>query len=328
MSVPAAEAQAPASAPYGLESQRRQSIQEQVPQPQSYGRPPYQPAYTSSQVVSQNGADCYPTFAYGPPLPGQYHHPHPYGPPPQAVVPAPQVCSQPQVSYVPAPQNQPHQATPNVASQQHGHRQSLDHSAPSRRGSISFHQAHSSVSSTGPVYPYTEKGYARPQPPYQQYVNTAVPPSIPRTPTPGTNGHPLPPLKVPMPLPMEPRYDTSASSAAPAAVSRSGAPLPSPGLDGNPYKAEMYGQYPAPPSGAPEPIRSAKRPYATVFNAAPYEQSLRHGMRPAEPDGSEPLKAECEEEDEDEDYGEFQRMRMQYKRADGTEISRRLPTRS
>lgn len=131
-----------------------------------------------------------------------------------------------------------------------------------------------------------------------------------------------------MPLPMEPRYDTSVSSAAPASVSRSGAPLPSPGLDGNPYKTEMYGQYPVPPSGAAEPIRSAKRPYATVFNAAPYEQSLRHGMRPAEPDGSEPPKAECEEEDEDDDFGEFQRMRMQYKRADGTEISRRLPTRS
>lgn len=323
MSVPASEA--PAPAPYALESQRRQSVQEQVPQPQPYARPPYQPAYASSQVIAQSGPDCYPTFTYGAPLPAQYH-PHPYGPQPQAVVSVPQICSQAQVSYVPAPPNQPHPATPNMSSQQHGHRESVDHSAPSRRSSVSFHPAHSSVSSIGHMYPYAEKGYVRSQPAYQQYVNTAVPQPLPRTPTPGTNG-PLPPLKVPMPL--EPRYDISASSAAPASGSRSGAPLPSPGLDGNPYKAEIYGQYTVPPSAAPEPIRPAKRPYNTVFNAAPYEQSLRHGMRPGKPDGSEPLKAECEEVDEDDDYGEIQqRMRMQYKRADGTEISRRLPTTS
>ncbi|KAI9792948.1 MAG: velvet protein [Peltula sp. TS41687] len=327
MSVPASEA--PAPAPYALDAQRRQSIQEQVSQQQSYARPPYQPAYTSSQVMAQSAPDCYPTYTYGPPLHGPYQ-PHPYGPPPQAVVPAPQVCTQAPMGYIPAPQHQPHQTGPNMGPQQHVHRESVDHSAPSRRSSVSYHQAHPSVSSTGPLYSYAEKGYVRPPPTYQQYVHPAAPQSVPRTPTPGRNAGSLPPLKVPMPLePLEPRYDVAPSSAAPASASHSGAPLPSPGFEGNPYKAEMYGPYPAPPAAVPDTVRSAKRPYATVFNAAPYEQSLRHGMRPPEPDGSEPPKVECEEVDEEDDYGDFQeRMRMQYKRADGTEILRRLPTMS
>ena len=273
---------------YGADPQRRPSLHERA----SYGRPPHPQAYASAHLMPQGSPDGYPTLAYGAPLQGVFH-PTSYPHPSQLMVQGPQM------NYLHGMPHQQHQASGSASSHE-----GADPLGPSRRGSVSYPQAQAPVSSTGAAYAFADKRYPLSGPPApQQYVGVAPAPSVPRTSTPGTSTHPLPPLKVPVAVDSEP------------SASASTAPTPS------------DSHHTAPSAVPSDGVRSGKRPYGSVFNASQYDQSLRHGMRPREPDGAEPSKNDLEVE-EDEDFSELQRLRMQYKRADGTEISRRLPAQT
>ena len=114
---------------------------------------------------------------------------------------------------------------------------------------------------------------------------------------------------------------------------------------------------PAPPSMTPQPADSHKRVYAQVFSEAHHHQSLRHGARPgaatatcipppppppppysaAMYGGTAPLcstasstaasPASIDDDDTDTDI-EVRREQMKYRRADGSQVARKLPAPS
>lgn len=158
-------------------------------------------------------------------------------------------------------------------------------------------------------YPGPEQSFNRNQP-FSGYAP-------PQSPAPGN----LPPLQ----LHLSGKYGNS--SPAPLPPVRSIAPaLHSPTYE---RKEDRFGSYPQHsaalvPALAPEPPRElarngGKRSFETTFGSAASKEPLYNGMRPSSPhdDGSY---------DDDDDASFMEEMMMKYKRADGSEYSRGLPT--
>ncbi|KAI9749165.1 MAG: velvet protein [Lichina confinis] len=335
----AAAAPAPAPVPagppsYGLESTRRQS----APEGNCYAAPPpYPRSYPAPPLMSPHATDSYGHFVETPTSAISYHHSsaasptahqhHPYAGPP-----AP--SSHPTMSYVPmsAHANQRYPAQHAVASP-HGRQDSLDHVAGSRRPSVSGgHQFIPSVSSTNAAYGYSEQGPVRPSSVVgRQYVGpgtVATATSARRTPTPGANDHPLPPLNVAVAV--EPRYASthSSSNAHPVSSAHPVSILASAATEMTPYPRPSVSTTATTTDATTDASgRPTKRPYGAVFDASQFDASLRDGMRPNEAaHGAEPLLAADDDEDAVAEAHDMLRLRMQYKRADGTEISRRPPS--
>ncbi|KAI9803958.1 MAG: velvet protein [Piccolia ochrophora] len=299
--------------PYHIEPQRRASVSEQT----SYGQPQYQQMCPPAPVVMSTQPNAYGQMSYGGAPTAQYQAPQ-YAQPGQAMVPPPPVYSHPQTSYFQSLSN--HYQQPQALQSQHVPRDSAESVTASRRGSVAYNTPYQSHAAPNHGYGYVDN-YARPQSTFQ-YMNPPPTVSGARTPTPTMNGHALPPLK--MPKPFEPKYD-SANSSAGVASAHAAPPLHSPSYDTSHHRTSSFQQYSAPPSSASEPTRSAKRPYSAVFDTSQYDQAYRHGMRPSESQvGVEARQPDVDEDDFDNAW-ELEQMKMHYKRADGTEISRRLP---
>lgn len=83
-------------------------------------------------------------------------------------------------------------------------------------------------------------------------------------------------------------------------------------------RPSLYAQHSAPLVAAPEPTRNGKRSYDTTFGSAASREPLYNGMRPSSPHDDGVY--------DDEDETSFmEEMKMNYKRADGSEYSRALP---
>ncbi|KAI9845632.1 MAG: velvet protein [Sclerophora amabilis] len=321
--------------PYGVDSQQQQ----QPPPCQSghdQGQYP-QPQYAQQYPPAQGPPSGYSHMSSGASANGHYQYPHFPSAPPQNMVPAqqshgypPQQTNYP--SHAPATQ---YPSSHTAPLQDHHRRGSPDSGTVSdyRQGSASYPQ--NMAAQTGPpsnLYTYSENGYGRPSSTFQTFMS-APPPhpiSAPRTPAPPSSAHALPPLK--MPLPLEPKFESLSSPTGPMNnSSRPGPPYPSPALESGHQRNSSYHQYSTPPATqptAPEPGRSVKRAYDTVFDSSRYEQSYRNGMRPAESDHANDYTRIDLEDDEYDNAYTIQAPKMLYKRADGTEISRRLPASS
>ncbi|KAI9845789.1 MAG: velvet protein [Thelocarpon superellum] len=300
---------------------RRNSLHEQPTGP--YGQPTYQQAPPPAPPMAPQAlANGYSHLAFGSAAGPQYASPQ-YSNTPSQMVQAQQGYPPPQMTYFPnAPIPQP--GRPSNVPGQHSRQNSMDHPATSRRGSIVHSYSGPPTPANG--FAYTDPNYARAPSSMPQYASSSpsAPAPVHRTPTPGSNGQALPPLKVPMPL--EPKYESVGSPVGPTSASWPGPSQPSPSYDGTQGRNSFYGAYAgAPPPPAPsDPNRSAKRPYGAVFNATPQEQSFRNGMRPNEAQTGLEVPHVSYDEDEFDSAYELQQLKMQYKRADGTEISRRL----
>lgn len=147
-------------------------------------------------------------------------------------------------------------------------------------------------------------GYGRVQPPSPTY-------SMPQATTPiqPTSGKDLPPLKALETFPG--KYE----APSPMAMDRGPGPT---------YNNYADVSMPHPPQYiAPGPT-SSKRSYGSVFNTQHMGQSLRDGARPPTANGMQDVIMHTSYEESDEDV-DMESLKMQYRRADGTQVSRRWP---
>lgn len=306
-----------------------------------YAQPQYQQQAYAPNPAPQNGPPNYLAFGnaasqqyqapqapqYPPPIsqavPQHQMHPEPhYGYPPQGHQARPMSSSQPyyaperQYSYQ-APQPPPQHPQP-----QPGHAR-----VDSNDSSMHDYRRHSSnYADQYHVKPAQPSAYGYPQPhpqpqPQSSYGYQPAAPVAARPSTPAQGPSSLPPLKVPNPI--EPKYEdavtsSTLSSARPPPVHSSVS------YDSGLSKAPQYGQYSAPPSAIADPVRSGKRAFSSAFEASHLDQPLTNGMRPSEATyGADAPQTEFDEDSYD--TMDIEAMKMQYKRADGTEILRRLP---
>ncbi|KAL2351268.1 velvet factor-domain-containing protein [Cryomyces antarcticus] len=314
---------------YAMPLQRRLSSQElaQAYQQQSYGPPHLAPQTPPSAYMAQMG--------YGAVTPQQYQQP--YTPlQPMMHPPHPQYQQQQQQQHyqmqlqMQAPQNyagyMPHQyyapAQPQYEQPHHVRHESLDYaSAPldQRRTSVAAPQPQQyPIQSQMPVpVPFgTLDGINRShpmnqQPPYRSNgARTPIPPNA-------SAGHSLPPLNTTLQAPREKTGATSPVTAIPG-------PISAPGHHDTP-KPPMV----AAPSSTPTQSTAArKRSFDDAFDTQHLNQPLRQGARPSlthshsASDCTQALRIEDEGEEELSDHD---KLKMVYRRADGTEVDRRLP---
>jgi Velvet factor len=299
--------------PYVPDSQRR-------PPGADYPQQPYSSNYAPSPITPQSGSSGY--LSFGGSSAQQYQAPQ---------FPQPTPTSQPmqnqppyqsaQSSYnPPPPPPSNYRQSSTSANYAYPDRQPYPHQyAPQRENYDGEYRrppaAYPPTSApSGNQYPAVDQNYPRsgPLPSYQQYP--------PRAHTPvGQSPVSLAPLKMP---PIEPKYDNLSSSAGPlAGASRMAPPLPSPSFQERP---NSFNHYPTSSSTqpAPEPPRSSKRPFDSVFSTSSFTQPLHNGMRPT---SSHRAQGSTNTLDDDDDNSSMEALRMQYKRADGTSYSRELP---
>ncbi|KAI9699320.1 MAG: velvet protein [Candelina mexicana] len=312
--------------PYAPELQRRPSLQELQ---QGY----HQQAYAPPSVPQQPPQTNYLAFG-GAPTP-HYQTPQ-YVPHPPSAHP-PQTYPQSQASYHHQPSshmrqmpnsqafnytpNQQYQSPPYPQSQPR--HEATDYSFDYRRASGAPAQAYPAQYMN--MYGNGEATYSRPQPVPHMYSNAPIPAPVPRTPTPtAAKNHALPPLKTLQPPPISRSYDSApVPTAMPGPIAA--APLPSPGFDvSQAPKPNPFNAYPTPQSATAQSdlARSTKRPFDTVFNASHMDQPLANGMRPS----TAAVGQDRGPEEYEDDYDNLEMLKMSYKRADGTETSRKLPT--
>ncbi|KAI9759123.1 MAG: velvet protein [Chaenotheca gracillima] len=313
--------------PYGVEQHPRSSTHDQS----SYAQQHYASAYpTGTSITSQSAQNGYANMSSnGSSAPSSatsngpsYQYPqysHIYSQPPRMGYNGHATTPQYQNSMPPAAPAPPM-----------NNRGSNDHSTISDYRQTSGNYPQGLVSQSG--YTYSENGYGRPTSTFQGYMGAPPPPAVitPRSSAPPANGHALPPLQAPpppskMPLPLEPKFETLTSPTGPIQPRSSNnvPPYPSPGLEGAHQRNTSYNQYSQ--TVAPQPNRPIKRSYDTVFDSSRFEQPFRNGMRPSETDHT--IEAGPIDYDDD-GLADLtaEAMKMQYKRADGREISRRLPS--
>ncbi|TAQ85033.1 hypothetical protein B7494_g6651 [Chlorociboria aeruginascens] len=100
-------------------------------------------------------------------------------------------------------------------------------------------------------------------------------------------------------------------------------PLPAQDFDHSQDRSRLYNHYSKRLAESSEPSRHSKRPYHTVFNSSAANQPLYNGMRPS---GSYNGTGLFDDDDDDTMSIEDMKMKMSYKRADGSSYSRELPT--
>lgn len=337
------------SAPYGMV--RRPSMHE----PPFFPSQQYQQSYPATAHATQNGISQH--LAFGSSSGNQYHQPPSFQPAiSQVSSHQPQAYTPTRVSYhqqspthygYPA-ERQTSMALPSQQLQQHQNSQphpvrheNGDYRPEYRhRPSIPYTQSISSQPSASPsAYPAFGDGYGRPQSGYQPQYNPTPPAPTARTPTPTAAANALPPLKLLQPL--EPKYENISSPAVPTPVSRGAPLLSSPGYDNTQTRANSFNQYSgdgwtrqqsySQPTSAPVPIapdaaRSSKRPFDAVFNTQHISQPLHNGMRPGTSPFYSPHDVEPDYDESDCGAYDVQKLKMEYKRADGSAIRRQLPS--
>jgi hypothetical protein len=252
-----------------------------------------------------------PQFAQPP----QFAHPQP--PPPPPAPPSYQPAAN---AYYPQAQSQFRGPPPPPTQSNHGY---VDRSYPqsahptnpareprenydeySRRASapVPYPSGHAPATSQ---YPAVDPGFSRV--PYHAYPPRPQSPHTPAT---------LPPLQ----LPAGP-YDSLTSPPGPLSVSRIPPPLHSPSYERAPERSNSYSQHvgQAPLPTLAEATRNGKRSFDAVFSSASAAatQPLFNGMRPS--------SSHDHTRDDEEDI-DMDQMKMNYKRADGTNYVRELPT--
>ncbi|KZF20752.1 hypothetical protein L228DRAFT_240511 [Xylona heveae TC161] len=317
-------------APYAMPPHRRPSVHEMSP----YTTQPYQQAYPPAHVPPQPVPSAYPShLAFGANPAPQYQAPHysapqPVAHPQPAALPphtAPAAAyplqpsahvrqmSAPQVYGYAAPQQyaQPPYSQPVAVRQEN-----LDYRRDSAPAPSSYASQHM------PVYA-AENAYSSAQPVHQPYA-TVPPPPAPTPASTTSNAAPaLPPLKTLQPS-LSNTYETNSPiTATPGPISAASGSSLSGGYES--AKSRAYSQYPTPHSASTiDSARSSKRPFGSVFSSAHLEKPLQDGMRPnTAHHGQDMVQADYDEEEFD--MYDMQALRMRYKRADGTEISRRAP---
>ena len=230
---------------------------------------------------------------------------------PQFATPQPPVQPQYAAPGYHQPPQYGHQAPPPPQAQHYGYERQYPQSAypsnppreilreedPWRRQSMAGH-----ANEQFPRHPAPEQNFSRNPQPFQGYVSRS----------PGLAKVSLPPIRSEFPNKFE------NSPPAPLSSVRSIAPLMhSPTYERREERPSLYAQHSVPPVAAPEPARNGKRSYDTTFGSAATREPLYNGMRPSSPhdDGTY--------DDEDESF--MEEMKMNYKRADGSEYSRALP---
>jgi hypothetical protein len=123
-------------------------------------------------------------------------------------------------------------------------------------------------------------------------------------------------------LSIEPKYESLASPSGPlSSVNRIAPPLHSPGYERAPSRSNSYSQHPAAPLPAlSEVARNGKRAFDSAFSSSASSKPLYNGMRPSSSHHNQGFL------DDDEDQIAIEAMKMSYRRADGTSLSRELPT--
>jgi Velvet factor len=321
------------SASYGMP--RRQSIHEQQP---FYPSQQYPQPYPATPHATSNGPSH---LAFGS---GHQYPPPNYQPPPMPQVNNhQQAYTQNRVGYHQQSTNHygynmERQTPMGLSSQPQAHPARHENGEYRHRASVAYVQPVPSQPAAPPnAFPAYGDGYNRPQTGYQSQYNAPAAAPIARTPTPTGAPNSLPPLKLLQP--MEPKYENMSSTPVPAPASRSTAILSSPGYDTqtrtnsfNQYTSDNWSRqgYPqptsAPASAAPDTTRPSKRPFDTVFGTQHMNQSLHNGMRP----GSSQFYGSHDMEPDYDDNGcgsyDIQKLKMEYKRADGSAIRRQLPS--
>lgn len=239
-----------------------------------------------------------------------------YQAPPQpqfAPPPAPTQSYQPPQTSFAVPQYRP-QVAPAPAHNAYGYDRQYPQSAfPSNppREQREFEPEYRRASYTAPQpisYPAVDSNYSRP--PYHGYGQR------PDSPPPA-----LAPLKL---HGLEPKFDSTSPPAPLSAVKTIAPPLPSPGFARGQEGPNPYSQYSAPLAAA-DPVRdnarNGKRSFDTVFpsSSVATTKPLHSGMRPSSSHDTNV------DEDDDDDFMETARLKMLYKRADGSHYSRQLP---
>jgi hypothetical protein len=121
---------------------------------------------------------------------------------------------------------------------------------------------------------------------------------------------------------IEPKYESLASPSGPlSSVNRIAPPLQSPSYERALERSNSYSQHPAAPLPAlREVARNGKRSFDSVFSSSASTQPLFNGMRPSSPHHNQGFL------DDEDDQIAMEAMKMSYRRADGTSLSRELPT--
>jgi hypothetical protein len=121
---------------------------------------------------------------------------------------------------------------------------------------------------------------------------------------------------------IEPKFENLSSPSGPlSSVSRIAPPLHSPGYERAPERSNSYSQHPAAPlPSIAEAARNGKRSFDAVFSSAASNQPLYNGMRPSSSHHNQGMY------DDEDDQLAMEAMKMSYRRADGTSLSRDLPT--
>lgn len=234
-----------------------------------------------------------------------------YQAPPQpqfAPPPAPTQSYQPPQTSYPPPQYRPQVAPTPPTHNAYGYDRQYPQSAypsnpPREQREFEPEYRRASYAAPQPIsYPSVDSNYTRP--PYHGYSQR---PSSP------------PPALAPLKLH---GLDIASPPAPLSAVKTVAPPLPSPGYPRAQDGPSSYGQYPAPLAAAEparEPVRNGKRPFDSVFNSIATTKPLHNGMRPSSSHGPNV------DEDDDDDLLEQAKLKMMYKRADGSCYSRQLP---
>ncbi|PMD38885.1 hypothetical protein L207DRAFT_584285 [Hyaloscypha variabilis F] len=284
--------------------QRRQSAEYQQPYPQ-YTPSPLQghaPPPPGGHLGFLGGRDSGPLPFGAPPQP--HFAPPPPPPPPQAAQnyqPAQNAYPPPSSAQFRGPPPPPPQT--NLPYEGRQYPQSAHPTNPPREQRENFDEYRrasapypSAQAPTGSQFPAVDPGFNRP--PYHSFAR----PQSPHTPA------TLPPLL---------HHDSLTSPPGPlSSVNRIAPPLRSPNYERAPERSNSYSHVPTalPPLG--EPTRNGKRSFDDVFSAASAAstQPLYNGMRPS--------SSHNQAQDDEEDTVD---LRMNYKRADGSNYVRELP---
>jgi hypothetical protein len=290
--------------PYVPAPERRLSGADYAPQsyPSNYAPPPVTPQSATSgynhlsfgSSAQSNQASAQFAQPQPPAPPAQPHH---YQPPAQS-----------------APFSHPPQYRQPAGAYGYHERQPYVNQYPEQRSNYEQDYRRTSVGyPSAPPPQATSNQY----PPVDQYSRTVQAPSYqqqqypprPRSPVQATA---LAPLKM-----IEPKHDNMISPGAGplSAVNRFAPALPSPSYQDRPSALHPY------PTS--EPTRTGKRSYDSVFNPSSHNQPLYNGQRPT---SSHHTQASSSTFDDDDDEVSMEALRMQYKRADGTNHCRDLPT--
>ncbi|KAL8705035.1 MAG: hypothetical protein Q9201_001842 [Fulgogasparrea decipioides] len=158
----------------------------------------------------------------------------------------------------------------------------------------------------------------------QPYYPSPIQQSGPRSMTPHSNGHSLPPLST-IQQSLEKKYEPPTPAVA--------NPMSAASTNNQSYDAAIakYGPYASTQAAAPTPVdtaRTGKRSFGSVFDSSHMSRPMHSGMRPGVIDqGREVPQVEAEDGSLHDEYDlEGMSKMLQYRRADGTKQMKKCPS--